>query len=212
MTIQPPIAGETIAVIRSYPDLVEAFRLIKARLGLSNKWCDDSTDRPDGFTDKVLGPSQNKNISPLTFSMFCQIFAVQFEMKIDTAMLAKMERHWEERSEPQVVVPDGRISKKLIEKAKPFVYREMGRAGGLKSASLPGAQQVRRKGGKSRAKKLTKQRRREIARKAGVASGIARNKTKADASRDEVSEVALSRRINLGRADDRRCAVPSGLC
>lgn len=147
-----PVAGETIAVVTSYPELVEAFRTIKARLGLSNKWCDDVCGYADGITDKKLGPSQTKSIDPLAFSMFCQIFAVRFVMQIDLAAVRKMEEQWQGRVEGKVSPPDSVMSKKLLKKAMPLVSKEYG--------SL---------GGKVRSHLLTPKHRSDIARKAANA-------------------------------------------
>ena len=132
----PPIAGETLATVTSYPELVEAFRIVKARLGLSNKWCDGACDFADGVTDKLLGPTGSKSIGPLSFSMFCQIFGVKFRMEVDLDAVRKMEQHWESREEGKVAFPEWRISKKLIRKAKPLVMQQTGQIGGLVTAHM----------------------------------------------------------------------------
>jgi hypothetical protein len=156
-----PIPGEILATVRSYPELVEAFRTIKARLGLSNDWCDQACDWAGGFTDKVLGPTQNKNISPLTFSMLCQIFAVKFTMEIDMDAVRKMEATWQKRAERNVRIVESRISQKLIERAKPHVFSEMGKRGGpARAACLTDKHRskIARKAAKSRWKKHRKSR------------------------------------------------------
>lgn len=175
----PPMAGETVATITSYPELIEAFRIVKARLGLSNKWVDGTCDFADGVTDKLLGPSQSKSIGPLAFSMLCQVFAVKFRMEIDLDAVRKMESFWEMREEGKVAVPETRISKKLVGRAKPHVLRANAALGGLKRAALLTSKQ-RCRIAKNAARKsprlngLTPQRRSEIARKAGLASAAKR--------------------------------------
>lgn len=154
-----PVAGEVIATVRSYPDLVEAFRTIKERLGLSNKWCDDACGYADGVTDKKLGPSQNKRINDLDFSMFCHIFAVKFTMEIDLEQIRKMEATWEEREAAKVAFPESRMSKKLLAKAKPLVVKEYGRLGGMVRCHVLSPKQrsdIARKGGLARSRKLRK--------------------------------------------------------
>lgn len=150
---------EPIAVIRSYPELLEAFRAVKAQLGLSNTWCDETCDFQQGYTDKILGPTQQKNISPLTFSMFCQIFAVRFTMEIDLDAARKMEGVWQRREEGKVAFPEWRISKKLVQKATPYVFSEMGkRSAPARMASLTAEHRSRiaRKAAKSRWRKHRK--------------------------------------------------------
>lgn len=165
----PPLAGETIATISSYPELVEAFRTIKARLGLSNVWCDETCDFADGVTDKLLGPTQAKSIGPLAFSMFCQIFAVKFTMQVDIEAVRKMEAHWEQREAGKVAFPESRMSIKLLERAKPIICRENGRKGGLKAHASGAAKRACRKGGKMCMRKMSKKERAAFARLAAEA-------------------------------------------
>lgn len=167
-----PVAGEVIATIRSYPDLVEAFRTIKARLGLSNKWCDDACGYADGVTDKKIGPSHSKNINDLDFSMFCHIFAVELTMTIDMDQVRKMETAWEQREAGKVSVQKTRMGKELLERAKPIIYRENARKGGARSrANMPAvlASKIGRKAGKSRMRKLSRKERIALAKLAADA-------------------------------------------
>jgi hypothetical protein len=75
--------GEVIAVIRSYEDLIDALRAVKAMHGLSNTWCDEIGGLASGHTDKLLGPASAKKLSPMTMDVFFQMFAVEMEMRID---------------------------------------------------------------------------------------------------------------------------------
>lgn len=186
--------GEVIAIVRRHQDIADVFRMMKERLGLTNEFCDDVGGLTKGHTDKILGPSEQKNWGPTTFDLFCEMFAVEFRVHIDLDAAKRMEAVWEGRKRP-LAMPDGkarRISQKLIERAKPHVLREIGRAGGLKSSSLPTARQVAQKGGKSRAKKLSKQRRSEIARIAGLASAAKRRCAVALLASVEVAESLVS--------------------
>lgn len=156
-----PVAGETIAVITSYPELVEAFRAIKARLQLSNKWCDETCDFADGVTDKLLGPSSTKSIGPLAFSMFCQMFAVKFRMEIDLEAVRKMEAYWESREAGKVSVQKTRIGKELLERAKPIVlkaFAHQGVAGRMQMLTGEQRSRIARKAAKSRWKNQRKKR------------------------------------------------------
>lgn len=169
-TFEPivPDADEVIAVIRKHQDITEVFRMMKARLGLTNKFI-DNCGMIEGHTDKILGPSESKNWGPTTFDLFCEVFAIEFRVYIDLEAAKRMEAVWEGRERP--LYPDAkvkRISKKLINLAKPHVLKDLGRAGGLKrAASLPAKQRSRiaRKGGKSRMKKVTRDERKAMATK-----------------------------------------------
>lgn len=153
-----PIAGETVLVLRRHQDFAEIFRIMKERLGLTNKFLDDAGNFADGQTDKYLGPSATKNLGPETFDYFCEVLAIEFHARIDMDALKRMEAIYDAKAPrwfPNAKV--GRISRKLIERAKPEIYRENARAGG-----------------KKRAANLPAKLRSQIARKAGKASGRAR--------------------------------------
>jgi hypothetical protein len=177
--------NDPIAVIRCSEDLVEAFRLVKDRRKLSNDFVDGLAGLTRGHTDKVLGPTRAKNISAIpvsgTLDLYLQVFAVRLVMVDDVEFAQGMEAKWEARNASQYRSVANRVSKQLVERAKPLVMRDLGRLGGLKSASLPSARQVAQKGGKARAKKLTRQLRRDIARKAGLASAEAKRQRAATA-------------------------------
>ena len=118
-----PAPNEVIATIRSYDDLVEALRTIKAIHGLSNAWCDEIGGLTTGHTDKVLGPSGTKGLSRMTMDVFFQLFAVSLEMRIDIDQARKMEARWEQRESGRIHVDDNRVSKKVLQKAKPLVMQ-----------------------------------------------------------------------------------------
>ena len=151
--------GEVIATVRRHQDIVEVFRLMKERLGLTNEFIDNAGGLTKGHADKMLGPSQTKSWGPTTFDLFCEMFAIEFRVHIDLDAVKRMEAIWEGRKRAVELSNNSRISVKLIEKAKPFIYRDAARSGGLKrAASLPAKQRSRiaRKGGKSRMRKVTK--------------------------------------------------------
>lgn len=148
-----------IATVRSQDDLIEAFRAIKDHLGLSNAWCDDIGGFTRGQTDKVLGPTRAKGLSPMLLETFCSLFAVRLEMVVDLDQAKVMEARWEGRDSSNVRLESGRVSKKLLERAKPHVLKDCGAAGGKARAIVLSPKQrsdIARKGGKSRWRKHRK--------------------------------------------------------
>jgi hypothetical protein len=167
-SIAVPAPDDVLATVRGYDDLVEAFRTIKDLLGLSNRTCDELAGLVDGHTDKLLGPSGSKNLSRMTVSRFCTIFAVKLEMKIDMEQVSKMEGRWEARHASNVRAEPNRVSKKILERAKPHIIKDMAKLGGKASgAKRTGSQgtEIMRKVAKAR---WRKQRARERASKAMV--------------------------------------------
>lgn len=159
--------GEVIAVVRRHQDITEVFRMMKARLGLTNKFI-DNCGMIEGHTDKILGPSESKNWGPTTFDLFCEVFAIEFRVHIDLEAAKRMEAVWEGRERP--LYPDAkvkRISKKLINLAKPHVLKDFASVGGLvRGAMLTSKHKsdIARKAAKSRWRK-----RRATARQARAA-------------------------------------------
>ena len=113
------------ADIRTVGDLIDALRAAKTMRNVSNRWCDEIGDLADGQTDKVLGPSGAKGLSSFLFGMYHRLFAVRLVMVIDPDMERIMRPKWEGRDVKQVRVETGRISKKLVERARPFVFEEL---------------------------------------------------------------------------------------
>lgn len=149
-------ANEMIAVVRRHQDVTEVFRMMQQRLGLTNSFIDDVGGLTSGHTDKILGPSESKRWGPTTFDLFCEMFAIEFRVYVDTAALARMEAVWEKRVRAPEWSHTHRVSKKLIEKAKPIIFSEMGKLSApARMACLTPEQRSRiaRKAAKSRWKK-----------------------------------------------------------
>lgn len=156
--------------IRSMPDIVlarfddwdgmvEALRAAKAHRSLSDNFCDDRAGLARGHTNKVLGPSRDKNLSMMTFDTFAELFAVQFFMAPNPAAEARMIDRWEGRDISNVRVESGRISQRMLERAKPLVLRQSGQhANGARNRILTREHKAKiaSKAGKSRWRKHRK--------------------------------------------------------
>lgn len=169
-----------LPIVRTMQDVVDVFRIMKEHWGLTNGFCDDVGGLTPGHTDKILGPTEDKRLGYDTFALFMSLCALELVPRIDMDAVKRMDGVWEQRAPRWFKdAKIGRVSKKLIERAKPHVFRDAGRAGGLKRATCLAAKQVERisrKGGKSRAKSLSKARRSAIARTAGLASAAKRSR------------------------------------
>jgi hypothetical protein len=135
--IAVPALDEAIAVVRNSDDLVEAFRKVKAVLGLSNQFCDMIGGLTTGHTDKILGPSRMKSLSPMTLDLFLELFAVELHMVINVDAAQRMAARWEGRENSNVRIDTKRLSKAILERAKPIIHSEAGRKGGLARNNWP---------------------------------------------------------------------------
>ena len=149
--------NETIAVVRTLQDAVDVFRLMKERLGLTNEFIDDVGGLTKGHADKILGPSEDKRLGYDTFALLTALTAVEFRVHIDINAVKRMEAIWEKRERP--LYPNAkvkRISKKLIERAKPHVLRDHLKAANTARNSMLSCEhrsQIARKAAKSRWRK-----------------------------------------------------------
>jgi hypothetical protein len=113
-----------LAIARQYQDITEVFRARRIELGLSYEFIDLAGGLAKGHTEAMLGPSAKKGWGQSTFHFLCEILAVQFHAFPDIEAAKRMEQVWEGRKMNQVS-ENMRISQKLIDKAKPHIYREM---------------------------------------------------------------------------------------
>lgn len=139
MTAPPdvPTLGEHLATVRTLQEIVDLFRTMKERLGLTNDFCDDVGGLTKGHTDKILGRSEQKRLGYDTFALYTLLTAVEFRVYVDPDAVKRMEAVWEKRERP--LFPHGkpgRISKKIVSAAKPIVLKNMGQIGGLVTAHM----------------------------------------------------------------------------
>jgi hypothetical protein len=162
---------DPVATVTNYESMVEAFRAAKDLRGLSNAHCDELANLAAGHTDAILGPTGRKNFGPLSFNAFCWAFAVKFVMVPDPDREKEMAEYWADRQREcsHVRATSTRVSKIIIERAKPHILSAMGRAGGLKTSSQPSASLRNAKAGKSRMRKLSKKERSALARMGAAA-------------------------------------------
>src|SRR6185312_10914796 len=102
--------AEVIAVVRRHQDIVEVFRLMKDRLGLTNGFIDDVGGLTPGHADKILGPSEQKSWGPTTFDLFCEMFAIEFRVHLDIDAAKRMADLWEKRRRPAEYSETQRVS------------------------------------------------------------------------------------------------------
>jgi hypothetical protein len=159
--------SEPLAIARQYQDITEVFRARRIELGLSYAFIDAAAGFSEGHAEAMLGPSAKKGWGQATFFMLCDVLAVEFHAHVDIEAAKRMEQKWEQRR-AAYVRESARISQKLLKLAKPLILREMGRIGGLKSASQPSARLRNKKGGKSRMRKITKAQRSALSKVANT--------------------------------------------
>lgn len=162
----------TLGTARNHDELVEIFVARREELGLSNQAIEDLCGLAPGIVDKYLGPARTKPIGRFMFDVFSEVFALSWQPFVDPDKLKRMEGRWEQRNGSYVVRPRPRVSKLAVRKAKPLVLKEIGGIGGSVTAYFRTAREASKislKGNAARKRKLTRQRRSEIAAQAAKA-------------------------------------------
>jgi hypothetical protein len=166
-------AGVPIAdlVIENRDQLVEALRSRKGQLGLSNAFVEAQLHMTSGGCDKVLGPSQIKGFSLAVMFDLVELFGARLVLRFDAEAEARMQARWERRDERRVR-RQKRVSKELLELARPHLMRALGKSGGAKrAASIPAslASKIGRRAGRARMQQLTREQRSALVRTAAQA-------------------------------------------
>jgi len=154
---QPIEPGQLIAVARDYQQITDVFRMMREHWGLTYKFCDDVLGFADGHTEKILGPSEQKRWGPATLHALMELFGLEFRVYIDPEAVKRMEAVWDKK-QPRWFkdAKVGRISKKILEAAKPVVIQQhMKNANAARNAMLSceHRSKIARKAAKSRWKK-----------------------------------------------------------
>jgi hypothetical protein len=116
-----------LPIVRTMQDAIEVFRILKNHWELTNSFCDEVGGLTSGHTDKCLGPTEEKRLGYDTFALFTELFAVEFVPRLNPEAVARMNDVWEKRRRLLEHSGNPKISKKLVERAKPHVFREMQR-------------------------------------------------------------------------------------
>lgn len=165
---------DQILEFTSYETMREAFRLAKTLRGMSNTRCDELANLSEGHTDKILGPTGRQGFSPLSFDAFCWMFAVKFVAVPDPDREQEMAPFWADRQRKGAYVrlSTSRISRILIERAKPAIYKaQMAMARAVRNERLSPEERsaIARKAAKAKHQKWRQNRR--LQRQAERAAG-----------------------------------------
>lgn len=138
-------SADPISVFNDYATMIDAFRAAKELRGLSNNHTDELANLATGHTDAILGPTGRKTFGRLSFDALAWAFCVKFVMIPDVEREAEMAEHWvdRQRQKSHVRTDTHRMSKVLIERAKPLVFKEMSKLATIGRKQIPREQRVK---------------------------------------------------------------------
>ena len=126
---------DPIATIRTQDDLIEALRAAKAMRGLSNDFCDERGGLTRGHTDKVLGPTRQVT-QPDDVRHVYGIARRGVGADAGSRGRSTDKAKWEGRDMSNVRTGEHKVSRAVLERAKPHVLKDFASAGGKASGAM----------------------------------------------------------------------------
>lgn len=144
------------APIRSMPELLNAIRARRDELNISHETIDGIAGLQSGYTSKLLAPTPIKNLGPMSFGSLLGALGLAVVVVEDPQAIVRVEKHWQKRKRPQ----------KLLASIPASIECEVPMAVQISPDLLAKLRRLASLGGKARAAKLSRRRRKAIARKA----------------------------------------------
>jgi hypothetical protein len=159
-------------LIRSMPEVLDAARKRRDELNISHETIDAIAGFSAGYTSKLLAPEPMKNLGNMSFEGLFGALGIAFVVVSDPEQAAKVSARWQPRKRPQKLPASIPASIECEVPVTVQISHDL-------VAKLRGMASF---GGKARAAKLSRRRRKAIARKAILTRW--RNKRE----RDRISE------------------------
>lgn len=112
------------APVHCWEDLVDRFGDWRVARQLSLAAVDDLAGLTLGHTEKILGPSRAKGLTQMTFDLFLPTLGLQLLLVEDPDAAASIAARWERRDE-RAVRQSQRVSRKLLDRARPVIIQEL---------------------------------------------------------------------------------------
>jgi hypothetical protein len=115
-------------IIRDYDSLIDALRAVKDHLQISNETLEEIAGLTRGHVDKLLGPSKSKTVGRAVLGLLLGGLGVRLRVEVDLEQAQKMAHRWERRRADHVR-EQTRLSKQILELAKPIILSQAARKG-----------------------------------------------------------------------------------
>src|SRR5262245_40784535 len=175
--IEPP---RILAEVVSYADLHHAMRARAEELEVSRQTIDDLAGLQDGYASKLLCDPPVKRLSWDFAAIILPALGLKLALLEDQDALAKLQHRMTRRRGRSVRVALGLSPQ---DRARALHLEQCRRGGEQRAAKLSARRrsEIARLGAQSLNRKLSSEQRSENARRAGVASGLARQRAKQQA-------------------------------
>jgi hypothetical protein len=109
----------------SYDEFLDLLGDVRIARGLSCEHLDHLIGLTKGHTNKILSPRREKGLSPAVLDGFLTSLAIRLTVVEDPEALARMQGRWEHRDETNVRKRGWRVSRRLLNRARPVVLQEL---------------------------------------------------------------------------------------
>jgi hypothetical protein len=113
----------------NYPSMVEAFRAIKDHIAISNADLDALCNFGAGHVDKLIGPTSVRGFARDSLDGMLWGLCIKGTFTIDMDRVHEMQELWEKRCAANTRSKPSRISKAILERARPIVLSEVAKKG-----------------------------------------------------------------------------------
>jgi hypothetical protein len=117
-------AHHLVEPARTWDEFLDRLGSWREQRGLSFEALDNLAGVARSYSGHILNPSRRKPLPPMMMDLLLQILGVQLLVVEDPAAVAKIEHRWEARSETHVHI-NGRVSQKLLDRARPLILQEL---------------------------------------------------------------------------------------
>jgi hypothetical protein len=108
----------------SYDEIVDLLDRVRIARGLSFERLDELSGLASDHAQKALGPARAKSLSPMLIDALLPTLGVRLVAIDDPEAIAAIERRWEHRDETNVRVHKRRVSRRLLDRARPVILEE----------------------------------------------------------------------------------------
>jgi hypothetical protein len=136
-----------------YDELVDLLDDVRVVRGLSFEALTELSGLAIDHAQKIMGPARVKVLSPMALDVLLPTLGVRIALVPDPEAIAAMQGKWECRDESNVRKGNWRVSRRILDRARPVILQEI--AANLAAAAAAATVTSPKMGRRSRAPRLT---------------------------------------------------------
>ena len=114
-------------IVKDFSSLIDALATVRERLGISFEVLDELSGLTRGHSSKILS-ERVKGLGELSFSLLVAALGIEIAIRPDAAAREKLAHRYSPRRADHVR-KNHPVSKRLLDRCRPHILRELGLAG-----------------------------------------------------------------------------------